>query len=89
MLWVELMALWQNSRVVTKMKSISVDSVQTCAYDQPNRNYCPKKKLSIFAFAGKLPNFHYSGSVLRADFGPESDIDILVTFADRCNVELV
>jgi len=40
----------------------------------------PKEKLSAFCQKWKIQELSLFGSVLRDDFGPESDIDILVTF---------
>ena len=38
---------------------------------------------SVKAFCGKwkISEFAFFGSVLREDFGPDSDVDVLVTFA--------
>jgi len=38
---------------------------------------------NVEAFCGKwkISEFAFFGSVLREDFGPESDVDVLVTFA--------
>jgi len=40
----------------------------------------PKEKVSSFCQKWKILELSLFGSVLRDDFGPESDIDILVTF---------
>src|SRR5919199_2903142 len=39
----------------------------------PIRAFCQRWRITEFAFFG---------SVLRADFGPDSDVDVLVTFAE-------
>ena len=40
-----------------------------------------KEKLRDFCRKWKITEFSFFGSVVRDDFGPESDIDVLVTFA--------
>jgi len=40
----------------------------------------PEEKVSTFCQKWKIQELSLFGSVLRDDFGPESDIDILVTF---------
>ena len=40
----------------------------------------PKDKIIEFCRRWKIAEFAFFGSVLREDFGPESDIDVLVTF---------
>ena len=41
----------------------------------------PKTELAAFCRAHGIGRFAIFGSALRADFGPESDIDVLVEFA--------
>ena len=41
----------------------------------------PKEKIADFCKGWKITEFALFGSVLREDFSPESDIDVLVTFA--------
>lgn len=41
----------------------------------------PKDKIAAFCTRWKITEFAFFGSVLRDDFGPESDIDVLVMFA--------
>lgn len=41
----------------------------------------PKEKIVEFCKKWKIREFAFFGSVLRDDFRPESDIDVLVTFA--------
>lgn len=41
----------------------------------------PQDKIAEFCRRWKITELALFGSVLRNDFGPESDIDILVTFA--------
>ncbi|MEK6767206.1 MAG: nucleotidyltransferase domain-containing protein [Planctomycetota bacterium] len=42
----------------------------------------PKEKIAEFCLKWNICEFSLFGSVLREDFQPESDIDILVTFRD-------
>ena len=41
----------------------------------------PREEIVAFCRRWKITEFSLFGSVLRDDFGPESDVDILVTFA--------
>lgn len=41
----------------------------------------PMGQIADFCRKWKITEFSLFGSVLRDDFGPESDIDVLVTFA--------
>jgi len=41
-----------------------------------------KEKLRDFCRKWKVAEFSLFGSVVRDDFGPESDVDVLVTFED-------
>ncbi len=40
----------------------------------------PKEKISEFCLKWKIAEFALFGSVLRDDFGPASDVDVLVSF---------
>ena len=40
----------------------------------------PRKKLAEFCRRNHIRKLAFFGSVLRDDFGPESDIDVLVEF---------
>jgi predicted nucleotidyltransferase len=40
----------------------------------------PYEEIAAFCRAGQIREFALFGSVLRADFNPESDSDVLVTF---------
>jgi len=42
----------------------------------------PKDKIADFCRKWKITEFSLFGSVLRDDFGPDSDVDVLVTFAE-------
>ncbi|MEA2237725.1 MAG: uncharacterized protein QOC81_2449 [Thermoanaerobaculia bacterium] len=41
-----------------------------------------KEKLRDFCRRWKITEFSLFGSVVRDDFGPESDVDVMVRFAD-------
>lgn len=41
----------------------------------------PRRKLLDFCYRWKVAELSLFGSVLRDDFGPDSDIDVLVSFA--------
>jgi predicted nucleotidyltransferase len=43
----------------------------------------PEQKIAEFCQRWQIKEFAVFGSVLRRDFGPESDIDVLVTFASE------
>ena len=45
------------------------------------RESLPKDKIADFCRRWNIVEFSLFGSVLRSDFGPDSDIDVLVTFA--------
>ncbi len=42
----------------------------------------PMDKIRDFCRRWKIVEFSLFGSVLRDDFGPDSDVDVLVTFAE-------
>ena len=48
----------------------------------------PRKKISEFCRRWKVVEFSLFGSILREDFRPESDVDVLVTFAPEAQVSL-
>jgi predicted nucleotidyltransferase len=41
-----------------------------------------KEKLRDFCRKWKITEFSFFGSVVRDDFGPESDVDVMVTFEE-------
>ena len=43
----------------------------------------PAEKIKEFCKKWKIQEFAFFGSVLREDFRPDSDIDILVTFSEE------
>ena len=49
----------------------------------------PQEKIIGFCRRWKITEFALFGSVLRDDFGPESDIDVLVTFATEARWSLL
>jgi len=48
----------------------------------------PRKKIADFCKRWKVSEFAIFGSALRADFRPDSDIDVLVSFAPGAKVPL-
>jgi predicted nucleotidyltransferase len=48
----------------------------------------PKKQIGEFCHRWKVVEFSLFGSVLRDDFRPDSDVDVLVTFAPDAQVSL-
>jgi predicted nucleotidyltransferase len=48
----------------------------------------PKKKIGEFCLHWKVVEFSLFGSVLREDFHPGSDVDVLVTFSPDAQVSL-
>ncbi len=47
----------------------------------PNVSVTPEQ-IAAFCEKWQIVRFELFGSVLRDDFGPESDVDVLVTFAE-------
>ena len=48
----------------------------------------PRKKIGEFCRRWKVVEFSLFGSILREDFRPDSDVDVLVTFAPDAKVSL-
>ncbi|MBM4426606.1 MAG: nucleotidyltransferase family protein [Chloroflexi bacterium] len=48
----------------------------------------PRKKIVEFSRHWKVTEFSLFGSVLRDDFRPDSDVDVLVTFAPDAQISL-
>ena len=48
----------------------------------------PKKKIGDFCDRWKVVEFSLFGSILREDFRPDSDVDVLVTFTADAQVSL-
>jgi predicted nucleotidyltransferase len=49
----------------------------------------PKERIAEFCRRNRVRRFSLFGSVLREDFGPESDVDILVEFEPGTRVGLI
>jgi uncharacterized protein len=49
----------------------------------------PKEKIAEFCRKNRIRRLAFFGSVLRDDFGPESDVDILVEFETDAKVGLI
>jgi predicted nucleotidyltransferase len=49
----------------------------------------PKEKIEEFCKKWKVVELALFGSVLRDDFRPDSDIDVLITFTDDCGWSLL
>ena len=47
----------------------------------PSRIPVPHAEIAAFCLRWNVTEFSLFGSVLRDDFGPESDVDVLVTFS--------
>jgi uncharacterized protein len=50
--------------------------------------FLPQKEISDFCQRWQISEFALFGSVLRDDFGPDSDLDVLVTFAPEADWSL-
>ena len=48
----------------------------------------PRKKISEFCRRWDVVEFSLFGSVLRDDFRPDSDVDVLVTFSKEAEISL-
>ncbi len=48
----------------------------------------PHKKIVSFCKRHRISRMLFFGSVLRADFGPDSDIDVLVEFDEEARITL-
>jgi predicted nucleotidyltransferase len=48
----------------------------------------PRKKIAEFCRRWSITEFSVFGSALRADFGPESDVDVLVSIDPRAHIGL-
>lgn len=49
----------------------------------------PKKKIAEFCRRNRIRRLAFFGSVLRDDFGPDSDVDVLVEFESSARVGLI
>jgi predicted nucleotidyltransferase len=48
----------------------------------------PRREIAAFCKRWKVIEFSLFGSVLRADFRPNSDVDVLVTFSEGAQISL-
>ena len=48
----------------------------------------PREQIEAFCRKWKIREFSLFGSVLRDDFRPDSDVDVLVSFADEAEWDL-
>lgn len=48
----------------------------------------PYEKIAKFCHKWKVSEFSFFGSVLRDDFRPDSDIDVLITFCEEAKYTL-
>ena len=53
-----------------------------------NKLTIPKKRLAEFCQRWKISELAFFGSVLRDDFRPNSDIDLLVSFSPKAKISL-
>lgn len=54
--------------------------------ETPVKNFpLPQNKIADFCQRWKINEFALFGSVLRNDFGPDSDLDVLITFAPEAD----
>jgi hypothetical protein len=49
----------------------------------PSKVEMPREKIEDFCRRWKIKEMAIFGSALREDFGPESDLDLLVTFSEE------
>jgi hypothetical protein len=48
----------------------------------------PRKEIAAFCKRWQVVEFSLFGSVLRDDFRPDSDVDVLVTFSEGAQISL-
>ncbi|NOY98864.1 MAG: nucleotidyltransferase family protein [Chloroflexi bacterium] len=48
----------------------------------------PREKISVFCQRWDVVEFAIFGSALRDDFSAQSDVDVLVTFAEKAKISL-
>jgi hypothetical protein len=49
----------------------------------------PKEKIDSFCRRNRIRRLAFFGSVVREDFSPESDVDVLVEFDPLCGVGMI
>jgi predicted nucleotidyltransferase len=55
---------------------------------QRKKIHIPRKKIGEFCRHWEVVEFSLFGSALRADFRPDSDVDVLVTFSKEAEISL-
>jgi predicted nucleotidyltransferase len=56
---------------------------------EDNHIQIPEQRLAEFCRKHRIRKLSYFGSVLREDFGPDSDVDVLVEFEKEARVGLI
>jgi predicted nucleotidyltransferase len=56
---------------------------------EDNHIQIPEQRLEEFCRKHRIRKLSYFGSVLREDFGPDSDVDVLVEFEQEARVGLI
>ena len=49
----------------------------------------PEQKITEFCIKNKIRRLSLFGSILRDDFGPDSDVDVLIEFAHEAHIGLI
>ena len=71
----------KNSPVYTELKNLMAGASQKLASSRAARNIdVPQKQLEAFCRKHHISKLAFYGSVLREDFSPDSDVDVLVDF---------
>ncbi len=70
----------QNKPLITILRSLSVYEREVRMMQENIE--IPREKIADFCERWKISEFAFFGSILRADWRPESDVDVLVTFTD-------
>lgn len=55
----------------------------------PARIHVPERKIREFCRRNRIRRLAFFGSVLRDDFSPDSDVDVLVEFEPEAHVGLI
>jgi predicted nucleotidyltransferase len=71
----------KNSAVYAEIKNLMARTSQTLALGSTQHNIrVPQKQLDSFCRKHHISKLAFYGSVLRDDFSPDSDVDVLVDF---------
>jgi len=71
----------KNSPVYTELKNLMTGASQRLALSRAGRNIdVPQKQLEAFCRKHHISKLAFYGSVMREDFSPDSDVDVLVDF---------